>query len=194
MEDGYIKFKAKWEKSPALPLRFIKNLNHWRNILYNLNLIGAYENGIGFGNISQRFSNSDHFIISGSGTGIFDLDCRGPIMASSESMSHGVIYRECRDIQGVIHIHNKPLWEKLMHKVPTTDNTAAYGTPEMAHEIMRLIKDSDLMEKKILVMEGHEEGIFTFGKTLEEAGEILLDYYQHISYLERPGPPNQQLI
>jgi hypothetical protein len=64
----------------------------------------------------------------------------------------------------------------------------------MAHEIMRLIKDSDLMEKKILVMEGHEEGIFTFGKTLEEAGEILLDYYQHISYLERPGPPNQQLI
>ena len=199
MEEGYIKFKANWEKSPALPLRFIKHLNHWRNILYELKLIGSYENSIGFGNISLRFGTSDHFIISGSGTGILEtlkadhyslvtnididnnkLDCRGPIIASSESMSHGVIYRECADIQGVIHVHNKPLWEKLMHKVPTTDNKAEYGTPEMAYEIIRLIHESDLLEKKIIVMEGHDEGVFTFGKTLEEAGEILLDYYRKL--------------
>ena len=69
MEEGYIKFKANWEKSPALPLRFIKQLNHWRNILYTLNLIGADNDGIGYGNISERFGKSDHFIISGSATG-----------------------------------------------------------------------------------------------------------------------------
>lgn len=199
MEEGYIKFKVNWEKSPALPLRFMKELNQWRAILYNLKLIGAYENDIGYGNISQRFGDSDHFIISGSGTGILEtltadhyamvtrieidrnrLLCKGPVIASSESMSHGVLYQESSDINGVIHVHHKFLWQKLLHKVPTTDEGAAYGTPEMAYEIMRLIKESDLMEKKIIVMHGHVDGIFTFGNTLNEAGEILLEYFQNL--------------
>ena len=197
MEEGYIKFKANWDKSPALPIRFMKQLNRWRDILYKLNLIGAYENGVGFGNISRRFGKSNQFIISGSATGNLTtltinhyslvtnididqnkLECTGPIMASSESMSHGVIYRECRTVQGIIHVHHRSLWRKLIHKVPTTNKSAAYGTPKMAHEIIRLLKDSDLMVKKIIVMAGHEEGIFTFGDSLDEAGEILLGYYR----------------
>jgi len=197
MEEGYVKFKANWEKSPALPLRFIKQLNHWRNILYTLNLIGADKDEIGFGNISQRFGKSNHFIISGSATGKLEtlkpdhyslvteidmdhnkLHCSGPILASSESMSHGTIYRECKGINGVIHVHDKRLWNKLLHKVPTTSKKAAYGTPEMAYEIIRLIHETNAIEKKIIVMEGHEEGIFTFGTSLDEAGEILLDNYR----------------
>lgn len=198
MEDGYIKFKAKWEKSPSLPYRFIKELNKWRALLYEMELIGSYDDGIGYGNISQRFGNSNHFIISGSGTGNLEslttghfslvtnidiehntLHCKGPIIASSESMSHGVIYRECDDIHGVIHIHNKELWLRLLDKVPTTSEKAEYGTPEMAYEIIRLFRETDLMQKRIIVMKGHEEGIFTFGKNLDEAGKILLNYYQH---------------
>ena len=199
MEDGYIKFKAKWDQSPALPYRFIKELNKWRNLLYQVKLVGAYDDGIGYGNISQRFGNSGHFIISGSGTGNLEsltpdhfslvtnididhnlLHCKGPIMASSESMSHGVIYRECTDIHGVIHIHNKELWLKLLDKVPTTSEKAEYGTPEMAYEIIRLFRETDLMEKRIIVMKGHEEGIFTFGKSLDEAGKIILNYIQNL--------------
>jgi ribulose-5-phosphate 4-epimerase/fuculose-1-phosphate aldolase len=199
MEDGYIKFKAKWDQSPALPYRFIKELNKWRNLLYQMKLVGAYDDGIGYGNISQRFGNSGHFIISGSGTGNLEsltpdhfslvtnididhnlLHCKGPIMASSESMSHGVIYRECTDIHGVIHIHNKELWLKLLDKVPTTSEKAEYGTPEMAYEIIRLFRETDLMEKRIIVMKGHEEGIFTFGKSLDEAGKIILNYIQNL--------------
>lgn len=199
MEDGYIKFKAQWDQSPALPLRFIKELNKWRDILYQMKLIGVYSNGIGFGNISQRFNNSSHFIISGSGTGKFesltpehyslvtniDIDhnkliCTGPVIASSESMSHGVIYEECSDLRGVIHVHHKELWQKLIDKVPTTSETAEYGTPEMAYEIQRLFRETDLMEKKILVMKGHEEGIFTFGESLEEAGKIIQEYFQKL--------------
>jgi len=199
MEEGYIKFKANWDKSPALPIRFMKQLNHWRDILYKLNLIGAYENGIGFGNISQRFGKSDQFIISGSATGnlatltashyslVTDINidqnklkCSGPIMASSESMSHGIIYNECKDIHGVIHVHHKPLWLKLLHKVPTTNIKATYGTPQMAYEIIRLINETDLLKMKIIVMEGHDEGILTFGNTLEEAGNIILKYFQNI--------------
>ena len=196
MEEGYIKFKANWTKSPAMPIRFIKKLNHWRGILYDLKLIGAYENGIGFGNISERFGKSDYFIISGSGTGNFEtltpdhysqvtkidikfntLNCNGPIVASSESMSHGVIYQSIRSIQGVIHVHHLAMWRELLHKVPTTNINAAYGTPEMAREILRLIRETDLPDRKIFVMAGHKEGIFAFGDTLDEAGEILLDYY-----------------
>ena len=200
MEEGYIKFKARWDKSPALPLRFFKELNRWRDELYQINLIGVYENGIGFGNISQRFDDSSQFIISGSGTGnleslkpdhyslVTDIDidknllhCKGPVIASSESMSHGVIYGESNDIHGVIHVHHKALWLKLLDKVPTTGEHAAYGTPEMAYEISRLFRESDLMEKKILVMKGHEEGIFTFGKSLEDAGRIILEYFQELN-------------
>jgi len=196
MEDGYIKFRAQWDQSPVLPVRFIKELNKWRNILYHLKLIGAYESGIGFGNISQRFSNSSQFIISGSGTGNLEsltsdhyslvtnidikhnlLHCKGPVIASSESMSHGVIYRECNDIHGVIHVHHKELWLKLLDKVPTTSEKAEYGTPEMAYEIIRLFRETDLMERKILVMKGHEEGIFTFGNTLSEAADVITDYH-----------------
>jgi hypothetical protein len=29
-------------------------------------------------------------------------------------------------------------------------------------------------------MAGHREGIFVFGKTLDEAGALLLEYYQNI--------------
>jgi ribulose-5-phosphate 4-epimerase/fuculose-1-phosphate aldolase len=199
MQEGFIKFKANWEKSPPMPFRFIKKLNHWRNVLYSKNLIGADENGIGFGNISQRFGVSDHFIISGSATGKFEtlkpdhyslvteididtnyLSCRGPIIASSESMSHGTIYHECKDILGVIHVHNQRLWDKLLHKVPTTDKKAAYGTPEMAYEIIRLIRETDALDKKIIIMEGHQEGIFTFGTSLDEAGNILMDYFSDL--------------
>lgn len=197
MEEGYIKFKAHWEKSPALPVRFIQTLNHWRNILYGYNLIGASQDGIGYGNISHRFGKTNNFIISGSGTGKYDtlkpdhyslvteidiqnnsLRCSGPIIASSESMSHGAIYHECQDIHGVIHVHSKSLWEALLHKVPTTDKKATYGTPEMAYEIIRLFHETDALDNKIIIMEGHEEGIFTFGKNLEDAGNRLINYYK----------------
>ena len=199
MEEGYIKFKARWEKSPALPIRFINQLNHWRQVLYQMKLIGAYANGVGFGNISQRFGKSDHFIISGSGTGNLErltadhyslvthfdiehnmLECRGPVIASSESMSHGIIYRECKSVKGIIHVHHKYMWQRLVHDVPTTSKKAGYGTPEMAYEITRLFADTDLMKKRIIVMEGHEEGIFTFGDSLDEAGDILMKYYMNL--------------
>jgi ribulose-5-phosphate 4-epimerase/fuculose-1-phosphate aldolase len=199
MEEGYVKFQAEWEKSPPMPLAFFKDLNLWRDRLYDLGLIGVYPEGIGYGNISQRFDKQGSFLITGSATGQQQkltashyslvsevrieknwLRCQGPVIASSESMSHAVIYRECPGVKGVIHVHHAQLWEYLLHKVPTTPKSAEYGTPEVAREIIRLLRNTDLKEIKIFVMEGHEEGIFTFGKTLGEAGEILLDYYNQL--------------
>ena len=69
-----------------------------------------------------------------------------------------------------------------MYKVSTTEKNVSYGTPEMAKEIIRLFKQDNLIDKKILVMSGHEEGIISFGANLEEAANILLDrYYEWVS-------------
>ncbi len=193
MDEGYIKFSAHWQETPPLDAAQITAINHWRDHMYKAQLIGAYPDGIGFGNISRRFEGRQ-FIISGSKTGNFeqlderhyalvrdyDIDrnevfCEGPLLASSESMSHAVVYRECPEVMAVIHVHHLGLWEKHLGQLPTTLEAAAYGTPEMAHEIIRLLKESTVRQKeKVLVMAGHREGLIAFGASLEEAGAHLL--------------------
>lgn len=195
-DDGYIKFNCSWKKSAPMPEKEIKELNNFRDRLYKLNLIGAYSDGIGFGNISTRSKNNkNNFIISGSATGSIKklgaehytlvtdfslekntLSCSGPIKASSESMTHASIYKAAPEINAVIHVHNLALWKSLLNKVPTTDKSAAYGTPEMAREMIKLLKNPETMKKKIIVMAGHEEGIVTFGKNLDEAMSVLMGY------------------
>jgi ribulose-5-phosphate 4-epimerase/fuculose-1-phosphate aldolase len=192
MTEGYIKFNCNWIKQEFN--EDITEINKLRNKLYSLNLIGAYENGIGFGNISIREGNN--FIITGSKTGGIEnltnnhftkvtnwyfnknnLTCEGPIEASSESLTHAAIYTSNSNINAVIHVHNLNLWEKLINKIPTTDEKAEFGTPEMAYEIMKLFRENQVTKKRILIMGGHKEGIISFGKNLEEAGNVLLDYF-----------------
>ena len=194
IDEGYIKFQCHWIKAPPLRASQLKALQYWRAKLFALGLIGAYENGIGYGNISERNA-ADQFIISGSATGNlakmvashyakvtqFDLEsnaltCEGPVKASSESMTHGALYRLDSQIGAVIHVHHLQLWNELLDKVPTSDKEVPYGTPEMALEIVRLFNETDLPQKRILAMAGHREGIVTFGEDLNEAGKVLMDY------------------
>ena len=196
MDEGYIKFESHWKETAPLPGAEIEELNTWRQRLYEMSLIGAYDNGVGYGNISRRYGKTGQFIISGSATGNLAeltashyalvtrveagenrLWCEGPVVASSESMSHAAIYQECPGVNGVIHVHHAGLWKALLHKVPTTDKEAPYGSPEMAASIVHLIQETRLKEQKIFVMEGHEEGIFTFGHSLAEAFKVLMLHY-----------------
>ncbi len=197
LDEGYIKFEARWTPAPPLPWPLLQELNHWRQKLYRLGLVGAYPDGIGFGNLSMRWAGDDEqFAISGSTTGNFAelgpehytlvekvelennrLFCRGPIVASSESMSHAAVYQGCARAKFVFHVHHLGMWERLLHQVPTTKQGIPYGTPEMAWSILDLLENTDLPSRKIFVMEGHREGIFVFGETAEEAGEVLLAYY-----------------
>jgi len=192
MDEGYIKFNVQWKKAPPLPTAILRDIRHWRDEMHRRGLIGVYENGIGYGNISTRYGADGRFIISGSATGHlptllpahftevtgFDIEknrvaCRGPAVASSESMSHAVVYRDCPEVNGVIHIHHAALWAFLLHQVPTTDAGAAYGSPEMAGSIVRLLRETDLRQQKIFVMEGHPEGVFSFGETLAAAAGAI---------------------
>ena len=193
MDEGYIKFNCERIPSDDIPLDKVAALNIWRELMYNKGLIGMYPDGIGFGNISIR-CNENTFLISGTATGgIADLDkshyalvtdynlqtnsliCKGPINASSESLTHALIYECSPSTNAVIHIHNLALWNQLMHKVPTSNEHVPYGTPEMANEIKRLFEETNLCNEKIIVMGGHEEGIISFGKNLEEAVNVLLE-------------------
>ncbi|MGB6300461.1 MAG: class II aldolase/adducin family protein [Rivularia sp. (in: cyanobacteria)] len=201
IDEGYIKYQCNWINSEPLSFEEIAELNQWRNKLYKLDLIGEYDDGIGFGNISIRYSQPGQFIVSGTQTGNlstlkeqhytkvvnFDLEknfltCCGPIQASSESLTHATLYQANPTVNAVIHVHHLELWQKLMHKVPTTAIEVAYGTPEMAKEILRLFREDNLMETKIVVMSGHEEGIISFGKNLREAGNILIDRYNKLIF------------
>jgi L-ribulose-5-phosphate 4-epimerase len=197
LDEGYIKFKPDWKETPAFSGAVLDRLVEARQQLFQLKLIGAYPSGIGYGNISHSYpvpENGNAFLISGSATGNIelletchfslvtrvDIDqnklyCQGPIIASSESMSHAVIYRECPEVKAVVHIHDLAMWQQLLHQVPTTDATATYGTPEMALSIIDLLNNSNLKQTGLFVMEGHEEGIFAFGKSLEEAVKIILN-------------------
>ncbi|MCU0532624.1 MAG: class II aldolase/adducin family protein [Hydrococcus sp. Prado102] len=204
-DEGYIKYQCNWIDAPPFSLKTIQELNRWRDKLYQLGLIGQYDNGIGFGNLSIRIKEDrdshpcpvgNRFIISGTKTGglptlnerhytkVVDCNwdknyvtCLGPIQASSEALTHAAIYEANPKIDVVIHVHHLDLWQKLMDKVPTTAKQVAYGTPEMAREIIRLCREENLGETQILVMSGHEEGIITFGRNLDEAGNLLLKYY-----------------
>lgn len=200
MDEGYIKFNAHWEKREPFSDLHIQELNAYRQRVYDLGLIGAYDNGIGYGNISRRWGAEDPtFLISGSATGNFpqltnehyalvtrvaidqnELWCTGPVIASSESMSHAVIYQTNPQMHAVIHAHHLEMWEELLHQVPTTDARATYGSPEMAYAIIYLMKHTDLPKTKLFVMEGHREGVFTFGKDLEEAFQVLQQAFQQV--------------
>ena len=195
-EEGYVKFNCEFVKKKPLPLKKLKEINEWRDKLFKLGLIGAYPNGVGFGNISIR-AKQLQFIITETATGRFpslkaehyttvvDFDfernwlrCSGSIKASSESLTHAAIYQSDAAVNAIIHVHNLALWKKLLHKVPTTRKEAEYGTPEMSKEIIRLFKETDVSKQKILAMAGHKEGVICFGKDLKEAYDILLKYFK----------------
>ena len=214
IDEGAIKYRCNWENAPAVRPHEVVELTRYRDALYQLNFIGQYPNGIGFGNISHRVptpasSPTPHFIISGTQTAhlstltaaeyarvtSFDpaqntLTCQGLCKASSESLTHGVVYAQASTAQAstglestaqtstinaIIHIHHQPLWKQLLYKVPTTHVAVPYGTPEMAAETQRLFRETDLLESKVFAMAGHEEGIVAFGATLSEAYRMLID-------------------
>ncbi|MEG4486277.1 class II aldolase/adducin family protein [Microcoleus sp. D2_18a_B4] len=192
MDEGVVKYRCDWEEADPVAARNIADLMDWRDRLHAWGLIGVYENGIGFGNVSVRLGNSGQFVISGTQTAHlktlgpefyctvteFNLEknflgCRGPVQASSESLTHGALYLQREEVGGIIHVHNPKLWQQMLFKIPTTRKEIPYGTPQMALEMFRLFEEENLAERKILAMAGHEDGIICFGSTVDEAGKVL---------------------
>lgn len=192
LDEGYIKFNLNWEeKSFDFSDKDFHEINSCRQKLYEAGFIGAYPDGIGFGNLSVRY-NKNQFIISGSATGNFknlsknhfalvkDFDISknniqyvGLTKASSESLSHAAIYNSNSEVNAVIHIHHKGMWNTYLNDLPTTDKKAEFGTPEIAIELAKLAN----LPSGIIIMGGHPEGIIAYGKTIEKAYNILIEYF-----------------
>jgi L-ribulose-5-phosphate 4-epimerase len=189
----YIKFSCERVAAEITSFGGLAELNAHRRKLLQLGLIGVDPNGIGFGNLSVRDGATDNFYITGSATGgIHELtltDCakvvecdfdrnrvryEGSALPSSESLTHAAIYESDATAGAVIHCHDSKLWAAVLNEAPTTSKAADYGSDEMANEIMQLFTRTDVERRKIVVMAGHEAGILTFGKDLEEAFAVLM--------------------
>jgi ribulose-5-phosphate 4-epimerase/fuculose-1-phosphate aldolase len=189
----YVKFTYARARAEIPAFDELVGLNACRRRLRALRVIGVDSNGIGFGNLSVRDGETNNFYITGSATGglpeLTAADCvrvvaydfasnwlryEGAAIPSSESLTHAAIYESDPSTSAVIHCHESVLWGMLLDRVPTTSKSVAYGTPEMAYEIMRLFKANDVRSMKILVMAGHKGGIVSFGKNLEEAFGVFM--------------------
>jgi L-ribulose-5-phosphate 4-epimerase len=175
----------------------------WRQVMALCGLVGqdpARYCGAGFGNLSVRVGTPGSglgrraMLISGTQTGgharvglddfcvVERYDVRdnhvtshGMVRPSSESMTHGAIYDLGPHIRAVLHAHAPIIWRHAAAlAIPTTRPEVPYGTQDMAREMARLNRETPLAERQILSMAGHEDGIIAFGRSLDEAGRVLM--------------------
>lgn len=186
MDEGYVKYHQDFREESILIKEDIRELNELRSRLFALELIGAYPDGIGFGNVSRRHPKG--FIISGTQTGHINplgpehyalvtdyniaenrLQSRGLCRASSEALTHAAVYELREDIEFVLHVHSEHLWSRHLHRLPTTRAEIPYGTPEMAGEVRRMYEECGLEGICCFAMAGHREGLVSFGNNGETA-------------------------
>ena len=201
--EGVIKFDCRFRPSEPLPRASLTDLIAWRKILFQLALIGqdpARYQGLGFGNLSCRLTAKDSvdavegFAISGTQTGELDevdprhfswvlrcdpqrnrVEAQGPVKPSSESLTHGVVYRLDASANCVMHAHSPHIWRRAGELgLPVTDPSVPYGTPAMAAEVGRLWRETDVSQRGIFAMGGHEDGVVAFGPDVPSAGLILV--------------------
>ena len=199
MIDGIIKYGIEHQKQDTPLFSCYDQLEVLRTRLFTLGLIGE-KDGIGYGNLSMRQEGSKSFFITATQTGreltlsreyyayISDYDfstfkviSQGTHKPSSEALSHAMIYAIDKRIKTVIHIHSLALW-KFMKAKNYLFTTAEYGTAEMIEEIVGLYDNLDPLVNNTFVMRGHEEGIITFGRSVEEAELALYTIVQ--TYLQ----------
>ncbi|MDR0760735.1 MAG: class II aldolase/adducin family protein [Treponema sp.] len=194
-EEGYVKYVADHKTGPAMELPRWKELNEARTRLYDTGLIGVLPNGVGFGNVSVRTA-GDEFLISGTATGdrrvltpleyclvqSFNIEenrvtTRGPVRASSESMSHGAVYRSRASVMCVIHVHSRKIFDAMIAGGSvSTPPEAAYGTPEMALAIASRVAERSV-DCGIMVLAGHDEGVLSYGVSVHDALDLILNLY-----------------
>lgn len=197
-DEGVIKYNLVFDMGDAPRSADIEDINNWRTLLHQMQLIGQDVNrygGLGFGNIScRRPGNPNHFIVSGTQTGgihllkaehyctITQCDIHhnkvkafGLIRPSSEAVSHGVLYQLSADINVVIHVHCPEIWQCADSlRLPKTGPQTPYGTAELANEISRLYAAGAFAKQHIVVVPGHEDGVIAFGSTAEHAGHQIV--------------------
>jgi len=195
MIDGVIKYHVEHQDTQAPEFTGFTAIEALRSRLFALGLIGE-KDGIGYGNISRRVGQSHTFFITATQTGrqpkltpnfysyIDDYDfesftvfSKGTFKPSSEALSHAMIYEIDQNINVVIHVHSHALWS-FMKKHHYLSTQAEYGTEQMVNEIEMLYKNINPFTNNAFVMKGHEDGVITFGRNIEDAELALYGIIQ----------------
>ena len=186
MDEGVVKYEVEHSSVNAPYFTAYTTIEPIRSHLFALGFIGEHH-GVGYGNISVRDTATTGFFITATQTGKlstlhrehysyihhydfhhFLVQSQGVFPPSSEALSHAMIYEIHPDIRAVIHIHSSVLW----HFMQTHDylaTHAAYGTKAMVDDIAHLYRHCDPFLHNAFVMRGHQDGIITFGRTLDDA-------------------------
>ncbi len=199
MDDGVVKYSLNFEKTKPLAKKECKKIEKTRERLFALGLIGSYPDGIGYGNISHRYKDSNKFVISATQTGelanltpknyalvsdvnfnTFEVNAKGASKPSSESITHAAIYALSSNINAIIHVHNKKLWDFMLENGYLSTNNTPYGTPEMVKDINAMYASKDPLLNNAFVMKGHFEGVVTFGNSLKEAEKVLFEIIEKL--------------
>ena len=192
-DDGIIKFQYDWKEEALKNSKTIEELIYYRDLAHEKKYIGVHEDGIGYGNISKRAEGG--FLVSGSATGSITpsnsshyslvhkwsiennkIWCKGPIAASSESLTHAVIYQELPQINAILHIHHLQLWKRYYHALPSTCSHIPYGTTDMASAVKFLIRNQQ-EDEGLFLMKGHEEGLVAYAKDMKSVFQIFVDLF-----------------
>ena len=89
---------------------------------------------------------------------ILAIGKRNPCM---ETPVHWIIQKARADVNAVIQITNKEIYEKFCDELPVTDNEVPQGTLELAKEVLKTLRNS----KNILIK---NNGILSVGFSLKE--------------------------
>lgn len=201
-QEGVTKFDLRFTPAGPLAMESLRALNAWRTMFYRLGLIGqdpARYGGVGFGNVSRRMeplgaASEPQFAVTGTRIGHLPaLDARhyalvtacdpehnrvvaqGPVAPSSESLTHGMLYRVDDGIRYVFHVHSSDVWRHArVLNIPITHSNVHYGTPEMTAEVRRLFADARGRQQGVFAMGGHEDGVVSYGRTAADTGATLL--------------------
>ena len=192
--EGVIKFALQHRTAPALPAQATRELRAWFLICRQTGLLGQdarrYD-GWAYGNLSRRWAagfvitctqtsgqqaltNEDFALVESFDILRNSLSAHGPCQASSEAMTHGIIYRTLPRVGAVFHAHSPEIWQHAAElNLAVTDPDAEYGTPEMAGEVKKLLQRQD-QPAGIFSMGGHEDGIVSYAPDAEQAGLLMI--------------------
>jgi ribulose-5-phosphate 4-epimerase/fuculose-1-phosphate aldolase len=212
--EGVIKFAMQFEEAPPPDPRLLALLNAWRTVLHRLSLTaceaGRYD-GLAYGNLSMRVfgeqvaDQNPLFLISGTQTGglaelsaehycwVVDYSLRsnwlhaiGPIGPSSEALTHAAVYDAEPTVNCAIHVHCPEIWLAAQRlEIPVVAADIPYGTPEMALAIAALVRRHP---SAIVAMRGHQDGIISYGPSIEETAVNLIRMLARAFELFQEGP------
>lgn len=104
---------------------------------------------------------------------------KGRSEPSSETPMHWLIYRDFPGINAVVHAHDSLVLEnpELVEKlgIKTTEREFPYGTPKLAGEVVRNLKES-----RYVFIKNH--GSVSVGKSLKNALDLMLQIHRKFEY------------